>query len=89
MAEVIEFPTADSPNPEEWGGCPTCHGYSGMVHVPGPDGIDHWATCDVHRTCWHVGTNLFSYAGKPADQEEWKRFLRKCRVVKPWYPPRA
>lgn len=39
-----------------FGGCPECGGEDGYLNV----GRGHWFLCDLHRTKWFVGSNLFS-----------------------------
>ena len=42
-----------------WGGCPEpgCGRHNGYLNV----GPEHWFRCDVHKTKWCSGVNLFSY----------------------------
>ncbi len=52
---------------EHFGSCPECGKTDGFRNI----GRDHYFICHVHKTCWYVGSNLFS--GWREDSEETQR----------------
>ncbi|MER2625930.1 MAG: hypothetical protein ABTS22_18585 [Accumulibacter sp.] len=67
-----------------FGGCPVCKKSGYFLNVE----RDHWCVCDEHKTCWSIGSNLFSN-WMNEDWATWQRNNAKlltCTVVDPWYP---
>src|SRR5688500_10315760 len=87
----MEKAMSDQVFTDHFGGCPHCGKNDGVLHVS----REEWCYCDEHRTCWHVGSNLFSSwrdieaegfdAGLTVEQI-WKAnvdLLNTCEVVNP------
>lgn len=57
--------------------------HGGYLNVEG----DHWFVCDVHRTKWFAGTNLFSsWRDEGEAQWEWNaKHLETYREVEPYF----
>jgi hypothetical protein len=64
-----------------FGACPECGDTNGYLNV----GRSHWFVCDIHRTRWCAGSNLFS-SWLDEDDEVWAanvKLLESCREVEP------
>ena len=61
--------------------CPQCGNWGYMVSV----GRDYWYLCEVHKTRWLIGSNLFSgwQAQTEEEQAELMRLVVGYRVVEP------
>jgi hypothetical protein len=51
-----------------FGVCPVCYRSNGFLNVH----KDHWFVCHVHKTKWHVGSNLFS-SWKEENEKTWRK----------------
>ena len=49
-------------------GCPHCGANNGFFNV----GQAHWLVCDVHKTKWCIGSNLFSSWKQESETIWWK-----------------
>jgi len=69
-----------------WGLCPICKKTDGYINI----GREHWFLCDKHRTCWHIGSNLFSSWRAETEAEQRHHCeeigFNTFRIVKPFYP---
>ena len=66
-----------------FGGCPKCRDSDTCWNI----NRDHWMTCDIHRTKWHVGSNLFS-CWREQTEEDWalsRAVLKQYKEVEPVY----
>ena len=66
-----------------FGDCPKCGLNDGYLNVH----KTHWFVCNTHKTCWCIGSNLFS-SWKDEDESIWKKndeTLREYRVVDDWH----
>lgn len=87
---VIQFPTrkaaCDPAKDQGFDLCPECGRTDGFLNV----GREHWFVCHAHRTCWHIGSNLFS-GWREQNEVEWQRnaaLLATYRTVAPvWKSP--
>lgn len=83
--------TTAAPTPEEqtqrecdhFGLCPECRRQGVCICI----GRAHWFMCEIHKTCWYVGDNLFRgwREQTPAELESDKKLLETCRVVQAAY----
>jgi hypothetical protein len=69
-----------------WGLCPICKKTDGYINI----GRGHWFLCEKHRTCWSIGSNLFS-SWRAETEVVQQRLCEEIgfntfRVVKPFYP---
>ncbi len=87
MGDVIEFPNPVNTVVETthyFGGCPICGSNDGQVDL----GRDHWFICEMHKTKWHFGSNLFS-AWREQTENDWRcneYRLANYMTVEPVYP---
>jgi hypothetical protein len=73
-------------NLKQFGGCPTCHNFSGNLNV----GPSHYYFCTDHKTYWKIGENLFS-AWRSESTEQQKQIWDQVGMdsfteVEPWFP---
>lgn len=68
---------------DELGLCPTCRRSDGVLHV----GREHYGHCDRHRTCWHIGSNLFTAWREQTETQRQANamHLARYRRVQPFY----
>jgi hypothetical protein len=67
-----------------FGRCPHCACGEDQSHYVNV-GRSHFFVCDVHRTFWWIGSNLFS-SWRDETEEDWRRnaaLLDTCREVEP------
>jgi hypothetical protein len=62
-----------------FGGCPECGDNDGYVNI----GADHWFLCDTHKTCWPIGSNLFSIDDTEEPQQAAAAKVARYRTVEP------
>jgi ssDNA-binding Zn-finger/Zn-ribbon topoisomerase 1 len=60
-----------------FGGCPECGDNDGYVNI----GADHWFLCDTHKTCWPIGSNLFSIDDTEEPQQAAAAKVARYRTV--------
>jgi hypothetical protein len=82
---ATETTTAPVTTDEYFGGCPTCGKTDGYVNF----GADHWFVCDVHRTRWYIGSNLFSGWRDNPDTEAHLNRIAQYAEVEPVHAPPA
>ena len=84
MSNSSKVPAND--NIPYFGGCPHCHRNDGCIN----DGPDHWFICELHRTKWSAGSNLFSSWRDETDEERLKARYRLMTFfeVEPVLPTR-
>ena len=66
-----------------FGVCPTCRAHNGYLNIR----RNHWFVCEVHRTTWFAGANIF-FCWKDEDCVTWLRNQEKLRsfsIVEPAY----
>jgi hypothetical protein len=72
-----------------FGLCPHCRNTDGYYNV----GKGHWFKCDVHKTKWMIGSNLFSSWQFETEDEQREAYYRKgydkYQEVEPVFPPAA
>ena len=56
MYGVNETKFIDLSKVDYFGGCPECGNCDGHLNVE----RTHWGVCHTHKTCWSIGSNLFS-----------------------------
>jgi hypothetical protein len=69
MGDVVTLVRWDRKRQEQegyFGLCPACRAHDGYLNV----GPEHVFVCDVHRTKWHIGSNLFS-SWQDETEAEW------------------
>ena len=68
-----------------FGWCPHCQNTDGCLTTD--PNLDHWYFCDIHKTRWCIGSNLFT---APPEHERRKRYHAKdfgsYEVVDPDFP---
>lgn len=69
--DVPELTNERSSEPR-FGLCPECGFTDGYVNV----GRSHWFLCDVHKTRWIGGANIFS-SWRDESEEDWERNVDK------------
>jgi len=73
---------------DTWGLCPICHKTDGCVNVR----RRHIYYCREHKTCWYVGSNLFSGWLEQTEEQQrriWNEIgLEEFQDVKPYFYPR-
>jgi hypothetical protein len=82
IADLVTGKT-ELPEGDYFGDCPKCGKNNGYLNVH----KTHWFICETHKTCWCIGSNLFS-SWKDENEETWKKndkMLSECRVVKDWH----
>jgi hypothetical protein len=82
LADLVTGKT-ELPEGAYFGDCPKCGKNDGYLNV----NRNHYFLCKEHKTCWGVGSNLFS-SWKDEDEATWKanaETLSECRVVKDWH----
>jgi hypothetical protein len=82
---VVDLATGKTTLPEGayFGDCPKCGKNDGYLNV----NRNHYFLCKEHKTCWGVGSNLFS-SWKDEDESIWEeniKTLSECRIVKDWH----
>ena len=68
-----------------FGVCPECHHTDGYLNVR----KSHYGTCHKHKTCWSIGSGLFS-SWQSENEAEWEknsRLLDGYRKVEPLNAP--
>jgi hypothetical protein len=72
---------------EYFGQCPHCGKNDGYYNA----GESHWFFCEVHKTKWLFGANLFSSWQNQTEDEQLQIILskgfEKYQEVEPVYPP--
>ena len=70
-----------------FGWCPHCKNADGYLNV----GRGHWYYCDVHKTRWWIGSNLFSSWRFETEDEQRQKYEAKdfgsYEEVEEVYPP--
>jgi hypothetical protein len=72
-----------------FGLCPECHEEAPYLNI----GKSHWKVCDKCKTCWPIGSGLFS-SWQEEDEATWeanRKLVESLRRVEPFYltPPLA
>ena len=73
--------------------CPLCRNADGYINVGHELGHEHWFFCDMHKTKWCIGVNLYSLA--PFETEDYLRKQYEAKgfddydEVGPVFPPRG
>ena len=70
-----------------FGLCPHCRNADGNLNV----GRGHWYFCDVHKTKWNIGWNLFTVLETEEEQRKYydAKGFGGYQEVEPVYPPDA
>jgi hypothetical protein len=92
ITEVSDILTSASNGAEcmdSFGLCPVCHKTDGYANA----GKSHVFYCKEHKTCWCVGSNLFSSWREQTEEEQvrvWDEMgLEEFEDVEPYFYPRA
>ncbi|MHA6645659.1 hypothetical protein [Mesorhizobium sp. A623] len=87
MSNVVALRARRQTDPE-FGLCPECECHNGFLNK----GSQHWFFCNVHRTRWLAGINLFDQWREENRAEQHERFAAiECfDVVQPiWATPKG